>query len=127
MPLINKTGITTSAIGLLLAIASASAGANEKNQSLQAACAKKLTTIEKSQAKRQKICACIAENLAAKLTATELSLITKNYAGDPSAARQLRQEKYSPAVDYDLDAASKCMEDPSWRVNADKSKKPSDP
>lgn len=103
-----------------LSTACALAGVSGERQTrLRNACEKKLGASE-SVDKSRRTCECVATNLAQKVTSEEFDLLTGNYADDPKAMKSLKAEKFSPAVDFDLEVATKCSSDPSWRLKAPK-------
>lgn len=65
---------------------------------------------------QKELCACLKFNLGAKLNPEQLSLLVRFYEGDAVAKAAVQKQENSPLLDFDMEAAERCLEDSGWKA-----------
>lgn len=66
---------------------------------------------------QKELCACLKFNLGAKLNSEQLSLLVRFYEGDAVAKAAVQKPENSPLLDFDMEAAERCLEDSGWKAS----------
>lgn len=62
------------------------------------------------------LCLCLKNNLGTKLNPVQLSLLVRFYEGDVAAKSEVQKTENSPLLDFDMETAEHCLQDPNWKA-----------